>query len=129
MRYKHTVFIALALGFIVWVWMPMSAQASTLYDKIGMLDAKHSDLKSVVIYDEVYNIGRDTKVCRFNPDVDNTHPKKCEEVSLEVLMPGMTLGYTVIYTGTSQSGQIKEIWILPSESEATIHSEADEKER
>ena len=129
MRYKPPIVGALILGFIIWAGAPISAQTRELYDRVGMLDAMNSDLKSVVIYDVLYNLRRDIKVYLFNPEVDNTSPKKREEVSLESLTPGMILGYTVTYTGNIQPGQIKEIWILPSESVATMNSEANEKGR
>ena len=120
MRYKHTIFGALILGFIIWAGVPISAQTSQPYDRVGTLDEKNLDQKIVVIYDELYNLNSGVKVYHFNSEVDNTNPEEREQASLETLTPGMTLGYTVT------SGQITEIWIIPSESVATMNAEAEE---
>ena len=82
---------------------------------------------SVVIYDVIYNVHKNTKVYLFNPEVDNTKLKNREEASLETLTPGMTLGYTVTSNGNSHPSRIKEIWILPKESVAAMDSEEGEK--
>ena len=127
MRYKYIIFGALVLGFVIWTGVPVSAQTSKLYDRVGMLDAKNPDRKSVVIYDVLYNLDRTLRVYRFNPEVDNTKLKNREEASLETLTPGMTLGYTVTSNGNSHPSRIKEIWILPKESVAAMDSEEGEK--
>lgn len=127
MRYKHTICGALILGFVIWAGVSVSAQNSKLFDRVGVLDAQNAGQGSVVIYDVIYNVHKNTKVYLFNPEVDNTKLKNREEASLETLTPGMTLGYTVTSNGNSHPSRIKEIWILPKESVAAMDSEEGEK--